>query len=124
MSVLKTNELVEILRDYGIKIPDDKSLKNFSRFAKSYGIKEADKLEVTYKNKRYPESKGKKAIITKGIYLKPSETELKKIKEQQEIKRLRSGSTEEAIESFKKIKDKLDPNHILLTDLYHRVFLS
>jgi len=106
MSVLKTNELVEILRDYGIKIPDDKSLKNFSRFAKSYGIKEADKLEVTYKNKRYPESKGKKAIITKGIYLKPSETELKKIKEQQEIKRLRSGSTEEAIESFKKRKER------------------
>ena len=32
--------------------------------------------------------------------------------------------SKETIESFKKIKDKLDPNHILLTDLYHRVFLS
>lgn len=30
----------------------------------------------------------------------------------------------ETIDSFKKLKDRLDPDHILLTDLYHRVFLS
>jgi hypothetical protein len=104
MSILKANEIVEILKDYGIKI--DKNSKNLSRFAKDYGIKKADKLEVIYKDKRSPESKGKKTIITQGIYLKPSETQLKKIKEQQEIKRLRSGSTEEAIESFKKRKER------------------
>jgi hypothetical protein len=104
MSILKANEIVEILKDYGIKI--DKNSKNLSRFAKDYGIKKADKLEVRYKDKRSPESKGKKTIITQGIYLKPSETQLKKIKEQQEIKRLRSGSTEEAIESFKKRKER------------------
>jgi hypothetical protein len=61
-------KIVEILKDYGIKI--DKNSKNLSRFAKDYGIKKADKLEVIYKDKRSPESKGKKTIITQGIYLK------------------------------------------------------
>jgi hypothetical protein len=37
MSILKANEIVEILKDYGIKI--DKNSKNLSRFAKDYGIK-------------------------------------------------------------------------------------
>jgi decaprenylphospho-beta-D-ribofuranose 2-oxidase len=32
--------------------------------------------------------------------------------------------TPEVIGTFKKLKDKLDPQHILLTDLYHRIFLS
>jgi decaprenylphospho-beta-D-ribofuranose 2-oxidase len=30
----------------------------------------------------------------------------------------------EVMDAFKKIKDRLDPSHILLTDLYHRIFLS
>lgn len=30
----------------------------------------------------------------------------------------------EVMETFKKLKDRLDPNHILSTDLYHRIFLS
>ncbi len=32
--------------------------------------------------------------------------------------------TKEVIDSFKKLKDRLDPHHLLLTDLYHRIFLS
>ena len=32
--------------------------------------------------------------------------------------------TPEVIGTFKKLKDKFDPHHILLTDLYHRIFLS
>ena len=47
MSILKANEIVEILKDYGIKI--DKNSKNLSRFAKDYGIKKADKLEAKFK---------------------------------------------------------------------------
>lgn len=30
----------------------------------------------------------------------------------------------EVMEKFKKLKDRLDPHHILSTDLYHRIFLS
>lgn len=95
--VIKKDKLVELLEKYKIKVP-----RNLvSEYAKKYGIEKADKLEVIRRDKRSP-NYIRKETITSGIYKQPSDKQLKEIKKQYDINRLKApGTTEEGAKAFK-----------------------
>lgn len=98
-NVIQTDELVELLKQVGIKIPRSA----VSTYAKRYGINKADSLEKTYYDKRSPGGQGRKAILKTGIYEKPTAAQLNKIKEQFDINRLKApGTTQEGAKAFTK----------------------
>jgi hypothetical protein len=98
-NVIKTDELVELLKQSGINIPRSA----VSTYAKRYGINKADSLEKIYYDKRSPGGEGRKVIIKTGIYEKPTTTKLNQIKEQFDINRLKApGTTEEGAKAFTK----------------------
>jgi hypothetical protein len=114
--VIKTDKLIELLEKYKIKVP--RSL--VSQYAQKYGIEKADKLEVIRRDKRSP-NYTRKELITSGIYKKPSDKELKEIKKQYDINRLKaSGTTEEGAKAFelrynkvkKLLKEGISPEEV------------
>ena len=96
--VIKTDKLINLLKKYKINFPR----KALSTYVKTYGIKKADKLEVTRGDKR-------KAVITSGIYKQPSDKQLKEIKNQYDINRLKApGTTEEGAKAFTERKKRAE----------------
>lgn len=94
--VIKTDKLIELLKKYKINFPR----RALSTYVKTYGIKKADELEVIRRDKRSP-NYIRKEIIKSGIYEQPSDKELKEIKKQYDINRLKaSGTTKEGAKAF------------------------
>ena len=104
--VINADKLVELLEKYKIKVPR----KNVSVYANNYGIEKASKVKVSYKDRN---SKRITEINNpKQFYIEPNSSELKNIKKQYDINRLKaSGTTEEGAKAFKlrynKIKELL-----------------
>ena len=96
--IIQAPELIKILKEAGIEV----SASNLSRAAELYGLKEAPKLARTYYDKRFPNAKGRVVNITKGIYYKPTAAELKNIKKQYDINKLKNPSLGEGKTQFLK----------------------
>ena len=93
--VINANKLVELLEKYKIKVPR----KNVSVYANNYGIKKASKVKVSYKDKNY--KRITEINNPKQFYIEPTSAELKNIKKQYDINRLKSpGITKEGAEAF------------------------
>ena len=94
--VINAGKLIELLKKYKINFPNN-ALTNYT---KRYGIERAPKVEVSYKDRN------SKRIIEinnpKRFYVEPTPTELKNIKKEYDINRLKaSGTTEEGAKAFK-----------------------
>lgn len=94
--VINAGKLIELLKKYKINFPNN-ALTNYT---KRYGIERAPKVEVSYKDRN------SKRIIKinnpKRFYVEPTPTELKNIKKEYDINRLKaSGTTEEGAKAFK-----------------------
>ena len=96
--IIQAPELIKILKEAGIEV----SASNLSRAAELYGLKEAPKLARTYYDKRFPNAKGRTVNITKGIYYKPTAAELKNIKKQYDINKLKNSTLGEGKTQFLK----------------------
>jgi len=93
--VINAGKLIELLKKYKINFPNA-ALTNYT---KRYGIKKASKVEVSYKDRN---SKRITEINNpKRFYIEPTSTELKNIKKEYDINRLKaSGTTEEGKKAF------------------------
>jgi hypothetical protein len=94
--VINAGKLIELLKKYKINFPNN-ALTNYT---KRYGIERPSKVKVSYKDKNY------KKIVEinnpKRYYVEPTSTELKNIKKEYDINRLKaSGTTEEGAKAFK-----------------------
>lgn len=94
--VINAGKLIELLKKYKINFPNN-ALTNYT---KRYGIERAPKVEVSYKDRN------SKRIVKinnpKRFYIEPTSTELKNIKKEYDINRLKaSGTTEEGAKAFK-----------------------
>ena len=98
--IIQAPELIKILKEAGIEV----SASNISRAAELYGLKKAPKLARTYYDKRSPNAKPRTVNITTGIYYKPTAAELKNIKKQYDITKLKNPTFGEGKVQFLKRK--------------------
>ena len=82
-NVIRADELLQLLRSLGIEAAD------ISRFARAYGFKKPKKVQVRNVDGRISTFENPK----KNFYIKPTESELKKIKAQYDVNVLKKTDT-------------------------------